>query len=312
MAEASLSKRLVVALSTLRAAGNKSLLPGLKGTRTCSCCHRRWASEISDLNIADAKGVGVAAKLLLQKADQSAEELALLQEAAFLADLRHRSIVSLFGLRARRLAFVAGEESSQQVAADRSATALVGRDSEWSGVRALQEGAVHRDLRAQNVLVQAMDVEGKELAAKVADFGLAMPVNVSQRAKADEQLPLGGVHRSCGVLLWEVFTHCVDVRPYGQVTDVVEVYTRLQHADCPTAVTALVNRCWQWEANARPTMAKIAEQLQGAQSVAPSTRPIPTTPLPSVRRLHRRRRQLLASASPRLFSRRRRRSMPTR
>jgi hypothetical protein len=101
------------ALDALRCKGNKSLLPGLKGTRTCSCCHRRWASEISDLNIADAKGVGVAAKLLLQKADQSAEELALLQEAAFLADLRHRSIVSLFGLRAQRFAFVSGEESSQ-------------------------------------------------------------------------------------------------------------------------------------------------------------------------------------------------------
>jgi hypothetical protein len=120
-------------------------------------------------------------------------------------------------------------------------------------------------------------------------------MSASQRAKADEQLPLrwcapevmvaGGQFSeasgvwSCGVLLWEVFTRCVDVRSYCQVTaDVVEVYTRLQHADCPMAVTALVNRCWQWEANAmdRPTMAKIAEQLQAAQRVAPLTRPIPT------------------------------------
>jgi serine/threonine protein kinase len=120
------------------------------------------------------------------------------QEAAFLADLRHRSIVSLFGLRARRFAFLAGEESSQQVAADRSATALVGRDCESGVAFVHSKKVIHRDLRAQNVLVQAMDVEGKELAAKVADFGLAMPVNViGQRAKADEQLPL----RWCAPLL---------------------------------------------------------------------------------------------------------------
>jgi hypothetical protein len=198
MAEAPLSERLVVALSTLRAAGNKSLL--LEGHEDVQLLPPPLGvGNFSDLYVADAtKVLEWQPSYSCRRRTRRRTSWRWLQEAARLADLRHRSIVSLFGLRARRLAFVAGEESSQQVAADRSATALVGRDSEWSGVRALQEGAVHRDLRAQNVLVQAMDVEGKELAAKVADFGLAMPVNViSQRAKADEQLQL----RCCAPVL---------------------------------------------------------------------------------------------------------------
>jgi hypothetical protein len=115
MVEAPHSKRLVVALSTLCAA---------RATKVC-CQAWRARGRAAAATAAGRrkffgsvcrgryKGVGVAAKLLLQKADQSADELALLQEAARLADLRHRNIVSLFGLRARRFAFVSGEELSQ-------------------------------------------------------------------------------------------------------------------------------------------------------------------------------------------------------
>jgi hypothetical protein len=83
------------------------------------------------------------------------------------------------------------------------------------------KGVVHRDLRAQNVLVQAVDVEGKQLVAKVGDFGLALAADTTQRGGATllplrwcapEAMVSGGRFSeasdswSFGVVIWEMFT----------------------------------------------------------------------------------------------------------
>jgi serine/threonine protein kinase len=128
------------------------------------------------------------------------EETALLQEAARLADLRHPHVVSLYGV-------FAGQDSETRAPAavmvmelcargDLRSLLVVHRAEKWPASEVLvrwtsevaegvafvhSKGVVHRDLRAQNVLVQAVDVEGKQLVAKVGDFGLALAADTTQR-----------------------------------------------------------------------------------------------------------------------------------
>src|SRR6185312_9464841 len=113
------------------------------------------------------------------------EETALLQEAARLADQRHPHVVSLYGV-------FAGQDPETRAPAavmvmelcargDLRSLLVAHRAEKWPASEVLvrwtsaevaegvafvhSKGVIHRDLRAQNVLVQALDVEGKQLVA---------------------------------------------------------------------------------------------------------------------------------------------------
>jgi hypothetical protein len=191
MAEASHSKR----LSTLRAVGNKSLLledvellPPPLGVGNFGTVYRgRY------------KGVGVQPSYSSRRRTSRPKSWRCCRRPPF-------SRTSGTGTLCRCLVCVRGDLRSlleKNRASKWPPTEVLLRWSAEiaSGVAFVHsKKVIHRDLRAQNVLVQAMDVEGKELAAKGADFGLAMPVNVSQRAKADERRGLSRpvARRWCG------------------------------------------------------------------------------------------------------------------
>jgi serine/threonine protein kinase len=135
---------------------------------------------------------------------------------------------------------------------------------------------IHRDLAARNVLVTS------DLTLKIADFGLARNTGQSNyyRKVTDSRVPVKWMapeslyHKvytsqsdvwSFGILLWEITS--LGGSPYHQLP-VDQLLPFLQAGNrmtqprwCTDAIYRLMNACWAWLAEERPSFQVLTEQL---------------------------------------------------
>ncbi|XP_066299172.1 uncharacterized protein [Branchiostoma lanceolatum] len=136
---------------------------------------------------------------------------------------------------------------------------------------------VHRDLAARNILL------GKNLVAKVSDFGLSRDIYESEEyvKTAKSKLPLRWMAYeslfysvyttqsdvwSFGVLLWEIMT--MGHLPYEgmkgkQMMDIIKDGGRLEKPlHCPDELFALMEDCWKTLSEDRPTFPQLKINLE--------------------------------------------------
>ncbi|XP_065215125.1 plexin-A4-like [Planococcus citri] len=136
---------------------------------------------------------------------------------------------------------------------------------------------VHRDLAARNVLVC------EDYSLKIADFGLARSMRnkdyyrkttngkLPVKWMAPESLSLGFYTTqsdvwSFGILVWEIMT--LGSNPYPSLSDVNKLpealssgYRMEKPPNCSEETYALMQECWQYQPEDRPTFAKISKTL---------------------------------------------------
>lgn len=135
---------------------------------------------------------------------------------------------------------------------------------------------VHRDLAARNVLVQTPS------CVKITDFGLAklLDINEDEYKAAGGKMPIKWLALECiqlkifnhksdvwsyGVTVWELLTY--GDKPYANtaakdVPDLLEKGERLpQPTICTLEVYMILIKCWQKDADARPTFADLAKEF---------------------------------------------------
>ncbi|XP_051153972.1 tyrosine-protein kinase Shark [Leptopilina boulardi] len=143
------------------------------------------------------------------------------------------------------------------------------------GMKYLEEmRLVHRDLAARNILLASRN------QAKISDFGLSRTFGSSDYYKATaggkwpikwyspESYNFGNFTHasdvwSYGVTLWEMFSY--GEQPYGDrrgvdVIQLVEKGERLQKPEtCPDDVYKIMQQCWSYEPELRPTFKDLLE-----------------------------------------------------
>ncbi|XP_019614810.1 PREDICTED: uncharacterized protein LOC109462690 [Branchiostoma belcheri] len=135
---------------------------------------------------------------------------------------------------------------------------------------------VHRDLAARNVLL------GKDLTAKISDFGLSRDIyEESEYVKTTKsQLPIRWIAYeslfyhvyttqsdvwSFGILLWEIMT--MGKQPYGRMTgkELMKLlpggYRLEKPALCPQDVYEVMKTCWETLPENRPTFPELKATL---------------------------------------------------
>ncbi|XP_078692944.1 angiopoietin-1 receptor-like [Branchiostoma floridae x Branchiostoma belcheri] len=135
---------------------------------------------------------------------------------------------------------------------------------------------VHRDLAARNVLL------GKDLTAKISDFGLSRDIyEESEYVKSTQsQLPIRWIAYeslfyqvyttqsdvwSFGIVMWEIMT--MGKQPYGRMTgkELMELLPsgdRLEKPDlCPQDVYEVMKSCWETLPENRPTFPELKATL---------------------------------------------------
>ncbi|GLC41007.1 hypothetical protein PLESTB_000952900 [Pleodorina starrii] len=153
---------------------------------------------------------------------------------------------------------------------------------------------IHADLKAENVLLQKVDVSSDRphgFTAKVADFGLAMVLapgedemrqgihgtvsHMPPEAMRDTCFSLATDVFSFGVVLWELYT---TESPYRGMAphEVVEAICVRDERPCwpgssPPDLVALAEDCWHADPHHRPSFADVVERLR--QLLAPTHGP---------------------------------------
>lgn len=150
------------------------------------------------------------------------------------------------------------------------------------GVKFLHDSkCIHRDLAARNVLLADNKV------CKVADFGLAkdLSYNYYYRRKTDGRIPVKWMAPealfdqrtsvksdvwSYGILVWEIITYGGTPYPSLPVERLYECikdgYRMEKPVNCPDSVYALMQKCWMFFDDNRPTMAYVIEHLKQIKS----------------------------------------------
>jgi len=147
------------------------------------------------------------------------------------------------------------------------------------------KGIIHRDLAARNILVQFVNNRN---ILKITDFGLSRfqrqlmdasnsfeLVVLPFRSTSPEGLLQQFVPKSdCwafGVVLWEMFEIGGIPFPDFHGTALEDMYEYLKQGNrprrpptCPASVYTLMEKCWLWNADERPSFCDIYKQLAEA------------------------------------------------
>ncbi|XP_073413909.1 tyrosine-protein kinase-like [Dendrobates tinctorius] len=138
-----------------------------------------------------------------------------------------------------------------------------------------RKGCVHRDLRAENILLSAM------MSCKIGDFGLARFMDSTSMAiTADAQIPIKWTAPevfhvqkytsksdiwSYGVLLVEIITYGRPPFPdksNGQYReDILKEKDLIPPPETPEKMSPLIRMCWRYQAASRPSFSRIQECL---------------------------------------------------
>uniref|UniRef100_A0A0K8ST81 Tyrosine-protein kinase receptor n=1 Tax=Lygus hesperus TaxID=30085 RepID=A0A0K8ST81_LYGHE len=250
------------------------------------------------LIIQDDEDQTVAMKLLKESATPEAEE-DFMREVEIMASFQHPNILSLLGFVAKDLGkspcmvfeFMPYGDltdvlpgNSKTLWKSDPGFPRLSKDSLLSisiqiarGMQYLAEQHfVHRDLACRNCLV------GENLTVKIADFGMSrdvytcdyyriggsrlMPVRwMSPESISYGRFTLESDVWSYGVVLWEIYT--LGMQPhFGHSNE--KVVERILHGvrlvppdDCPSAISEIMNNCWEMEPKDRTNFTKIHERL---------------------------------------------------
>ncbi|XP_044258516.1 proto-oncogene tyrosine-protein kinase ROS isoform X1 [Tribolium madens] len=238
--------------------------------------------------IPNSSGDTKVAVKTLRKCASDQEKAEFLQEAQLMSNFKHEHILQLLGVCLDNdphfiiMELMQGGDlltylrSSRNPNTDTPSLSLIELLKMCvdvaKGCRYLEEmHFVHRDLACRNCLVSSKD---PDRIVKIGDFGLARDIykNDYYRKEGEGLLPVrwmapeslvDGVFTSqsdvwaFGVLLWEIMT--LGQQPYParnnlEVLHYVRRGGRLgKPTDCPEALHNLMLKCWEFEAEKRPT-----------------------------------------------------------
>ncbi|XP_055010658.1 tyrosine-protein kinase Fes/Fps isoform X3 [Boleophthalmus pectinirostris] len=146
-----------------------------------------------------------------------------------------------------------------------------------SGMEYLEsKNCIHRDLAARNCLV------GEKNMVKISDFGMSRQNDdgvysaegglrqIPVKWTAPEALNFGRYTTdsdvwSFGILLWEVFS--LGMTPYTSFTNqqtrdqVEKGYRMPAPSGCPVEISRIMNTCWEYEPQKRPSFKKLRAEL---------------------------------------------------
>lgn len=210
-----------------------------------------------------------------------------LMEARILKQYNHPNIVKLIGVCTQRqpiyiimelieggdfLSFLRHEGHSLT-----AKTLVKMTENVASGMEYLEsKKCIHRDLAARNCLVADNNV------VKISDFGMSRqgddgiystrggPRQIPVKWTAPEALNYGQYTTksdvwSFGILLWESFS--MGMAPYTSMTnqqardEMEKGYRMPPPTQCPSDVARIMNSCWQYEPNNRPSFKKLRAEL---------------------------------------------------
>ncbi|XP_063891749.1 proto-oncogene tyrosine-protein kinase ROS isoform X1 [Helicoverpa armigera] len=257
----------------------------------------------------------VAVKTLRKSATEQ-EKTEFLKEAALMSNFKHEHILRLLGVCLDNdpnyiimelmeggdlLSYLRGKRVSLYTSESLTLLDLLNMCVDVTkGCRYLEEmHFVHRDLACRNCLVAH---RGNGRVVKIGDFGLARDIykNDYYRKEGEGLLPVRWMAVEClvdgvfscqsdvwawGVLCWEVLS--LGQQPYPartnrQVLSYVRTGGTLDRPpNCPSAFYDLLQKCWSYSAEARPSFRQCLEVVTALRDKTSANITLTATPTPA-------------------------------